>query len=345
MYSNKLWCFRKASLLRSELRSSLWRCWASSLHCGRPLLLQRTEMQIGRVSLRKTGFPCGLLHGILVLHRVLYSSSSLPVASLLAKRRVSLWTLAPVGFAWFRSTMAIPWWCVRFRRGCELASLVSPYGGNYLNQLLSDNLKSKEIQVTAPCFIKKQTVEGVVANIQKIQFPNTRPSFVAYSQMVWNERDMRSRILFAIWKNAASVSPPNRSLKCTRWRRLLSRPPPSTPISYTLPDNMEVHLDQDSYYIPEVMMVGTDTVSGEKRLGCRKKRSHCRIRCSSVCRIAMSMWNWALFLTCRFARNSRITWFSLEAVRAWRDSRSDWIMSWESILIVWVREKGAIVEL
>ena len=294
MYSNKLWCFRKASLLRSELRSSLWRCWASSLHCGRPLLLQRTEMQIGRVSLRKTGFPCGLLHGILVLHRVLYSSSSLPVASLLAKRRVSLWTLAPVGFAWFRSTMAIPWWCVRFRRGCELASLVSPYGGNYLNQLLSDNLKSK---------------------------------------------------LFAIWKNAASVSPPNRSLKCTRWRRLLSRPPPSTPISYTLPDNMEVHLDQDSYYIPEVMMVGTDTVSGEKRLGCRKKRSHCRIRCSSVCRIAMSMWNWALFLTRRFARNSRIIWFSLEAVRAWRDSRSDWIMSWESILIVWVREKGAIVEL
>ena len=40
----------------------------------------------------------------------------------------------------------------------------------------------------------------------------------------------------------------------------LCRPPPSTPISYTLPDNMEVHLDQDSYYIPEVMMVGTGTV-------------------------------------------------------------------------------------
>ena len=46
---------------------------------------------------------------------------------------------------------------------------MSPYGGNYLNQLLSEKLKSKEIQVTAPCFIKKQTVEGVVANIQKIQ--------------------------------------------------------------------------------------------------------------------------------------------------------------------------------
>lgn len=61
---------------------------------------------------------------------------------------------------------------------------MSPYGGNYLNQLLSEKLKSKEIQVTAPCFIKKQTVEGVVANIQKIQFPNTRPSFVTYSQMV-----------------------------------------------------------------------------------------------------------------------------------------------------------------
>lgn len=39
--------------------------------------------------------------------------------------------------------------------------------------------------------------------------------------------------------------------------------PPSTPISYTLPDNQEVHLDQDSYFLPEVMMEGTGTV-GDK---------------------------------------------------------------------------------
>lgn len=38
------------------------------------------------------------------------------------------------------------------------------------------------------------------------------------------------------------------------------RPPPTTPISYTLPDNQEVHLDQDAYYIPEVIMTGNGTV-------------------------------------------------------------------------------------
>ena len=121
-----------------------------------------------------------------------------------------------------------------------MSSVVSPYGGNYLNQLLSEKLKSKEIQVTAPCFIKKQTVEGVVANIQKIQFPNTRPSFVTYSQMNII-RDMKECCFRLAPKPLSQV------------------PPPSTPISYTLPDNMEVHLDQDSYYLPEVMMVGTGT--------------------------------------------------------------------------------------
>ena len=38
------------------------------------------------------------------------------------------------------------------------------------------------------------------------------------------------------------------------------RPPPSTPISYTLPDNQEVHLDKDSYFLPEIMMIGNNTV-------------------------------------------------------------------------------------
>ena len=139
--------------------------------------------------------------------------------------------------------------------------MVSPYGGNYLNQLLSENLKSKEIQVTAPCFIKKQTVEGVVANIQKIQFPNTRPSFVAYSQMVASRRgfdaEHHSRYEGVLLPPCAQTALPSVGLAL---EPLSSSPPPSTPISYTLPDNMEVHLDQDSYYIPEVMMVGTGTV-------------------------------------------------------------------------------------
>ena len=64
------------------------------------------------------------------------------------------------------------------------SSTVSPYGGDYLNTLLSDKLSSQKIQVTAHCFLKKQVVEGVVANIQKIDFPNTRASFVKYSRMV-----------------------------------------------------------------------------------------------------------------------------------------------------------------
>lgn len=43
----------------------------------------------------------------------------------------------------------------------------------------------------------------------------------------------------------------------------MSSPPPNEAISYTLPDNQEVHLDQDAYYLPEVMMAGTTGVSME----------------------------------------------------------------------------------
>lgn len=43
----------------------------------------------------------------------------------------------------------------------------------------------------------------------------------------------------------------------------MNSPPPNEAISYTLPDNQEVHLDQDAYYLPEVMMAGTTGVSME----------------------------------------------------------------------------------
>lgn len=65
-----------------------------------------------------------------------------------------------------------------------LASIVSPYGGDYMNSLLSDKLQSQKIQVTPHCFLKKQVVEGVVANIQKMEYPNTRASFWKYARMV-----------------------------------------------------------------------------------------------------------------------------------------------------------------
>ena len=41
---------------------------------------------------------------------------------------------------------------------------------------------------------------------------------------------------------------------------VILRPPPSESISYTLPDNQEVHLDKDAYFLPEVMMTGTTGV-------------------------------------------------------------------------------------
>lgn len=53
-----------------------------------------------------------------------------------------------------------------------------------MNSLLSDKLQSQKIQVTPHCFLKKQVVEGVVANIQKMEYPNTRASFWKYARMV-----------------------------------------------------------------------------------------------------------------------------------------------------------------
>lgn len=62
-----------------------------------------------------------------------------------------------------------------------VASAVSPYGGDYLTSLLADKLSSQKIQVTPHAFIKKQIVEGVVANIQKIEYPNTKASYLKYA--------------------------------------------------------------------------------------------------------------------------------------------------------------------
>lgn len=62
--------------------------------------------------------------------------------------------------------------------------MVSPYGGDYLNSLLNDKLGSQKIQVTPHCLLKKQVVEGVVANIQKMDYPKTRASFLKYAIMV-----------------------------------------------------------------------------------------------------------------------------------------------------------------
>lgn len=50
-----------------------------------------------------------------------------------------------------------------------------------MTSLLADKLNSQKIQVTPHCFLKKQVVEGVVANIQKIDFPNTKASFLKYA--------------------------------------------------------------------------------------------------------------------------------------------------------------------
>ena len=77
------------------------------------------------------------------------------------------------------------------------ASAVSPYGGDYLNSLLFDKLSSQKIQVTPHCFLKKQIVEGVVANIQRIDFPNTRASFLKYAIMVLFLACLNRRTLFA----------------------------------------------------------------------------------------------------------------------------------------------------
>lgn len=77
------------------------------------------------------------------------------------------------------------------------ASAVSPYGGDYLNSLLFDKLSSQKIQVTPHCFLKKQIVEGVVANIQRIDFPNTRASFLKYAIMVPFLACLNRRTLFA----------------------------------------------------------------------------------------------------------------------------------------------------
>ena len=58
---------------------------------------------------------------------------------------------------------------------------MSAYGGDYLNNLLRAKLTSQKINITPNCFLKKQVVENVVANIQKIEYPNTRASFLNYA--------------------------------------------------------------------------------------------------------------------------------------------------------------------
>ena len=124
------------------------------------------------------------------------------------------------------------------------SSAVSPYGGDYLTSLLADKLSSQKIQVTPHAFIKKQIVEGVVANIQKIEYPNTKASYLKYA-INSILRDMKE-CCFRL--NAKPVS---------------QSPPPSESISYTLPDNQEVHLDKDAYFLPEVMMTGTTGDDGQ----------------------------------------------------------------------------------
>lgn len=64
--------------------------------------------------------------------------------------------------------------------------MVSAYGGDYLTSLLRSKLSSQKINITPNCFLKKQVVEGVVANIQKIEYPNTRVSFLNYAINVEN---------------------------------------------------------------------------------------------------------------------------------------------------------------
>lgn len=124
------------------------------------------------------------------------------------------------------------------------SSAVSSFGGDYMTSLLADKLNSQKIQVTPHCFLKKQVVEGVVANIQKIDFPNTKASFLKYAinNIV---RDMKE------------------CCYCLSAKPIAQTPPPNEAISYTLPDNQEVHLDQDAYYLPEVMMTGTTGEDGQ----------------------------------------------------------------------------------
>ena len=142
-----------------------------------------------------------------------------------------------------------------------VASAVSPYGGDYLNSLLFDKLSSQKIQVTPHCFLKKQIVEGVVANIQRIDYPNTRASFLKYAIMVLFLEFHKSKDIVRDMKECCfhlAAKPIKQSFLHSA--DITNRPPPTTPISYTLPDNQEVHLDQDAYCIPEVMMTGNGTV-------------------------------------------------------------------------------------
>lgn len=67
-----------------------------------------------------------------------------------------------------------------------------------MNLLLNDKLNSQKVQVIPNCFLKKQVVEGVVANIQKIDYPLTLPSFRRYAIMVYFLVFFSNRILFKI---------------------------------------------------------------------------------------------------------------------------------------------------
>lgn len=67
-----------------------------------------------------------------------------------------------------------------------------------MTSLLANKLNSQKIQVTPHCFLKKQVVEGVVANIQKIEFPNTKASFLKYAINVSLFCSSDPRILYVI---------------------------------------------------------------------------------------------------------------------------------------------------
>ena len=78
--------------------------------------------------------------------------------------------------------------CYFFLLISSIASFVSPYGGDYMNQLLHEKLQSQKIQVIPHCFLKKHIFDGIVTNIQKVECPNIKASFVKYAIMVFDER-------------------------------------------------------------------------------------------------------------------------------------------------------------
>lgn len=180
----KCGCTWEAYPIRSFRRFALRAYRASIVNRGRSFFFYRTPQTSCRDYVREDRFSRHLFHEVCPLHWVQPdfvhkdSFSMGKTTCMSVDFGASGIRIVPVYDGY--SMMSCLFWLTV---SC-VASVVSPYGGDYMNSLLNDKLISLKIQVTPHCFLKKQVVGGVVADIKKIDYPNTRASFIRYAVMV-----------------------------------------------------------------------------------------------------------------------------------------------------------------